>query len=374
MHILVSLPLDEPVPEDLLLANIRSGLGGAGKDCDAFAFPEMKSESMDALFDAEERLKSLDGLVQDAIRKYLPVYLAAHPKGAAETAILGKTFDHYLKSFKWDGGKYPLEIKLGELLGVMEQEVSFIVDAFTEKNRQYSEELKRQKPEPKKAASIRTLDINAIAYRAENQLHNSFLKKYYIGVKEKLREKDLQALGGVDGLFIESRVLVSKCFDGEIYAVLGRIDTEEQLVRELEAKGYCVRQEAASAEAYQRACAEAEAGSARLAKAEQALRQVVSGNIQKLYVVFFHVSYLGLYVESILRFGPPAVFCFFILGGKSRHWLLEKWKKIAKTWKYSKRVVPVNPLLVRGSEHVYDFVYRELAEFDEGIDKAKSEP
>ncbi|KAI5192007.1 V-type H+-transporting ATPase subunit C [Nematocida sp. AWRm77] len=375
MHILVSLPLDEPVDASMLLENTRKGLGSSGKDCDAFFFPEMNSESMNAMFDAEERVASLEMLVQDALHKYLPIYIRAHADKASgiDVHILGKTFDHYLKSFKWDGARYPLGIKLGDLLSIMEQEVSFIVDAFIEKNKQRTEELKKQKPEKKKAESIRTIDINPIAYGEDAKIENSFLKMYYIGVKEKFREKDLQVLTETEGIFIESKTLVAKCFDGEVYSVLGRIDTEERVVKELESKGYCVRKEMSSAEEYRKTCGEEKERAVRLGRAEEALQKVVDGNIERLYVLFIHINYLGLYIESILRFGLPSLFCFFVLRGRSQHKLMDKWEKVSKTWKHSKRVVPVNTLFAHSREHMYDFVYRTIEEFQESVEKAKSD-
>ncbi|OAG31734.1 V-type H+-transporting ATPase subunit C [Nematocida displodere] len=366
MHILVSLPLDEPVEEDILLSNVRRGLGSSGKDCDSLALPGIESESIDCLFDAEERVSALETLAQDTIRKYLAAYNAISEAPVSDTQILGKTFDHFLKTFAWNSTKYPQSTKITDLLSSMEQELATAIEAYSEKNRMYlNEKKKKEALSRRRSGSIYDLDINTIAYKEGELTANSFFRKYYLGIREKLREKDVEKLESIEGLFVESRNCVFKGTDGEVYEILGRSGAKEEVLKDLEKQGYYVKEQAETYAEYLKLCEQDEEALVQFEQVRNAVFLLVSANLQKLYGLLVHTKHLGVYIESILRFGLPSTFCFFILEFKNQGKVLSKWKKLAKTWKYSKRVTTVDKKISSSSaESVYDFVYKIVAGFE----------
>lgn len=365
MHVLVSLPLDEPVEEDLLLANVRKGLGSSGKHCDALSPPPIEDESIDCLFEAEERVSTLENLVQDAIRRCISSCSDDENAVIADNIILGKTFDHFLKSFKWQTARYPLSIRVTELLSLMEQEISAAIQGHRKKSKEYEEEKKRKEEIRARASgSIYSADINKIAYRKSKEIVNSFFTNYYICVREKMRPRDIAVLQDVDGLFIETKECVYTGTDGEIYQVLGRAENPDAVLRDLEKLGYATKSPTCSREAYRKVLEEEKAIEEKCRAAQESLRLFVSGKLGGLYSLAVHAKHLGLYIESMLKFGPPSSFCFFVVEYKSLSKVLGKWRNIAKTWKYSSRLEAASkhphPF---GHEQVYAFAYRTIDDF-----------
>jgi len=371
MHILVALPLDTLVDKELVLSCVRKELGSCGHACTMFMLPEIQSGSIDSLFDAEERIRDLERLTQDAIKKHLSTYSELSSSRVTDHLVLNRSFDYFVKSFAWNEAKYPLTANITSLISSMEQEMGSLTEAYAKRHKQYAEELAAKETVEKKASgSMYDVDVNAAAYREEEEAISNFFKRYYIGVREKLKEKDVEALKHIDGLFIESRALVFRCIDGEIYEVLGRKDISDQITREIEGEGYCVKRYFRTREEYMGQHCEEEKCVCRFEEVKESMYKIVSSNAPKLYQILMHVNYLGLYIESILRFGTPATFGCFTVDFKYRAKILGKWKRVSKGWKYSRRVGAVEKELQYGeNEVVYDFVYRIVEDFEVPGDK-----
>ncbi|KAI5190269.1 V-type H+-transporting ATPase subunit C [Nematocida minor] len=373
MHIFVSFPLDDSANEDVILSNIRKGLGSVGKDCDLLTLPIIESESIDCLFDAEERVLALERLVEDVIRKYITSYTLINPAGITDTVVLGKSFDHFLKSFQWDSAKYPLSSRMSEILGSMEEEAMEAMDALKEKEAAYAEEKKRKEQitHSREDAQIYDVDIDAIEYSSDEEICAPFFKKYYIGVNEKLREKDIEALSEIDGLFIESRKLVKKCSDGEIYESLGRADIEEEIAKNIEECGFIVRKPQFTKEAYHQKKEKDEEIAQHIKEMESLFSEMIIGRLPRIHTLLLHVKHIGLYIESVLRYGLPSMFCVFILENKNMAKVMQKWKKLSASWKYSSRMsAGEKSSMSRSAESMYNFVYKTVGEFNlEKIDR-----
>ncbi|KAH9385464.1 V-type H+-transporting ATPase subunit C [Nematocida major] len=372
MHIFVSLPVDEPVSEDVLLFNVRKGLGSLGKDCDLLSLPKIESESIDCLFEAEERTITIERLLEDVIRKYHASYFALAGAALTDSVVLGKSFDHFLKSFTWDDAKYPLCCRMSELLGKMESEVSDSIDALKKKEKTYLDEKKRSASvaHPEVERKMHDVDLDEIVHTDNEVLCAPFLKKYYIGVYGKLRDRDVDALSKIDGLFIESGKLVEKCADGEIYVSLGRNDIEEEITQQVEKSGYIVRTPRLTKEQYLLKKEEQGEIAQQLKETECTYERLILGRLPRLYILLLHVKHIGLYIESVLRYGLPSSFCFFILENKSTAKVIQKWKKLAASWKYSDRLSAVEKTAIsKDNESLHDFVYKLIGCFN--LDKNK---
>ncbi|KAI5185279.1 V-type H+-transporting ATPase subunit C [Nematocida homosporus] len=378
MHILVSLPLDTPVEADILLANVRQGLGSVGKNCELLPLFTIEGESIDCLFECEERVSLLEELIQDCIKRYLVTGASLSKEPVSGLSLLGKTFDHFLKSFQWDRTAYPLSLKMSDLLLLLEQEAKTAVDLFREKDKQYTEQKKKMAAVNRVSISIYDVDINKVAYdqEKEEQASSSFFDKYYVCVRDKFREKDAVALEKVEGLFIESRQLVAKCTDGEVYEVLGQHTAPEQVYKAIETAGYYTKRPSLTREEYLAQVAQEKDVEADFLRVEDSVRAMVRGKTPRLFLLLVHVKVLALYIESLLRFGFPGTFGFFIVEAPAVQKVLSKWKRVGKAWKYSKRVQSAESAhLVGESEPIYDFVYRVVDISDKDpIREEKNEP
>ncbi|KAI5180902.1 V-type H+-transporting ATPase subunit C [Nematocida sp. AWRm80] len=366
MHILVAFPLDDATEQDILLANVRKGLGSSGKDCDLLPSPALESEPIDCLFDAEERLCSLESIVQDTIKKYRTSYRLMHQTDLVDTHILGKTFDHFIKSFQWDSSKYPLGTRMNNLLSQMEEEVKDAIEAHKSKDNSYSEEKRKKEAlQRKNTGLISDLDINHYLYKHKPEdVSNTFFKKYYVGVRDRLKEKDISALSQINKLFIESRTLLEKCKDGELYEILGSIEDEEEITKEIEFLGYLVKRQTIPVEEYSKQEEEEEQSLLRISEIEEIFTRMILARLQQLYSLLIHVKQLGLNIEAILRFGLPSTFCVFVVEYRSLSKILEKWKKISKSWKHSNRLTQVSKeILTEENEPVFDFIYKTIDDF-----------
>ncbi|KAI5170630.1 V-type H+-transporting ATPase subunit C [Nematocida sp. LUAm3] len=366
MHILVSLPVDEEVEEDLLLRNVRKGLGSVGGNCSSLPLLEMKSDSIDCLFDSEERILSLEALVQDIVRNHLHVYSEISRERLTDTFVLGKTFDHFLKTFQWSNSLYPLSMNMMDLLTLLEQEAGSYAALFNEKNKQYLDMKKKSEILRREIDSIYTVDVNALAYREDKvPVPNHFFQGYYLGVKEKLRDKDLLQLEEIEGLFVESRVPVAKGKDGEIYEIFGRSEGVSDIMEEIEKKGFWVRVPSCTEKEFRKRKEEEKEVLMHFEEVKSSVIEMVNGCIQRVFVLLVHIKYLALYIESLLRFGLPTTFRFFVVEIGSLSKCLSKWKRLTKTWKYSKRITETNKILLSGeNERIYDFVYRVIYGFN----------
>lgn len=363
MHIFVSLPLDGLVGEDVILSNVRKGLGSLGKDCDLLTIPTIESESIDCLFDAEERVLALDKLLEDVMRRYIASYSALSSEPIDETVILGKTFDHFIKSFRWDSVKYPLSSKMSFILERIEEEVMEYIDALKEKDSAWSEEVKKRDTVLNKKEDIHMydVDIDALEYNKEEKVDVPFFKKYYIGVHEKLREKEIETLSKIEGLFIESRKLVQKCIDGEIYEALGQIDIEKEITHKIEQSGFIVKKHKYTEEEYRKKKEADQEIEEQIKTIEVSYREMIQGRLPRIHTLLLHVKHIGLYIESVLRYGLPSMFCVFIMENKNMGKVLHKWKKISATWRYSSRMSNSDKSAPpHNSKSGYDFVYKTV--------------
>lgn len=360
MHVFVSLPLDARVEEDVLLANIRKGLGPSGKNCDTFFLPPIEPGSIDSLFDAEEKATCLEALLGGICRSYFSVHAEISSTPLSSTGVLGKSFDHFVKSFKWQTDMYPPSASMLQVLGSIKEEADMLLEQFKEKSKQHAEDKKRASFYFTDNASIYTADISAVAYSGEPS-NTPFLSKYYIGIRDSLKEKDIKQLDQAEGIFVESLKPVIECQDGAIYEVLGKSKSPEKVHKQIEALGYCVRVPMESLKAYQQHLAYGNKARRDLARTEEKFLLMISGRLQRLIILMLHTNYLSLYIESILRFGLPASFVFCVMETSSADKALPKWRRLVQSWKYSKRVSrPNKPLAGKRSEAEYEFVYRVM--------------
>ncbi|KAI5159675.1 V-type H+-transporting ATPase subunit C [Nematocida ausubeli] len=366
MHIFVSFPVDEHANEEFLLLNVRKGLGSLGKDCDLLTFPKMESDSIDCLFDSEERIVAIENLLEDIIRKYSVSYHALTGRILVDSIVLGKSFDHFLKSFQWDCVKYPLTLKTPELLSIIESEMMEAMEALKEKEKIYAEEKKQHAQKTTAKPRMHDVDIDELEHMSTSEeACASFFKKYYIGVYDRLRDRDIEILSTINGLFIESGKLVQTCEDGEIYESLGRCDCEEEIMRSLEANGYISRKSKLTKEQYMHQKEERKESAVHLKETECEYERLILGRLPSLYTLFIHIKHLSLYIESVLRYGLPCTFCFFTLESKHGGKMIQKWKKLAATWKYSKRMAVVEKTSIsEGNEALHDFVYKMIGDFN----------
>lgn len=366
MHIFVSLPVDESVGEDILLSNVRKGLGSLGKDCDLVSLPKIENESIDCLFDSEERVLAIEHLLEDVIRKYSTSYASLSLAQLTDSVVLGKSFDHFLKSFKWDNLKYPLSAKMSDLLQSMENEIMDAMETLKEKESTYNEEKRRSNMSSLgEQNGIYETDIDELVHGDKEEMCAPFLKKYYIGVHEKLREKDIETLSSIDGLFIESGKLVKSCPDGEIYESLGRSDIEEEITKEIEKNGYIVRKPRFTEEEYLQQKREEGEVVEHLKETESEFERLILGRLPRLYTLLLHVKHISLYIESVLRYGLPSTFCFFIVENKNTAKVIQKWKKLSASWKYSKRLSAVEKTSIsEDNASLHDFVYKMIGDFN----------
>ncbi|OAG30610.1 V-type H+-transporting ATPase subunit C [Nematocida sp. ERTm5] len=366
MHIFVSFPVDEEVSDELILSNVRKGLGSLGKDCDLLSFPKIESDSIDCLFDSEERILTIENLLEDIIRKYNTTYHALTQKVLVDTDVLGRGFDHFLKSFSWDSIKYPLTLKMPELLSIIENEIMEAIEALKEKEKTYTDEKKHRAETASIVCRMYDADIDEIEHMTvDDEACGPFFKRYYIGVYDKLRDKDIETLSSINGLFIESGKMVKKCDDGEIYQSLGRNDCEEDIIKSLEEHGFIAAQPKYTKEEYLRQKEEEKESAAHLMETECEYERLILGRLPSLYTLLLHVKHLGLYIESVLRYGLPATFCFFTLESKHGNKVIHKWKKLAASWKYSNRIAAVEKTTIsEDNAALHDFVYKMIGDFN----------
>lgn len=363
MHIFVSFPLDDLVSENAILSNVRKGLGSLGKDCDLLTLPTIENESIDCLFDAEERVLALERLLEDVMHKYIAAYETLTPEPISDTVLFGKTFDHFIKSFRWDSIKYPLSSKMSSILGRMEEEVAESIEALKSKESISAEEIKKKEAISNKTEDLHIydVDIDELEYEEKEKVSTPFFKKYYIGVLGKLREKEIETLSEIEGLFIESRALVKKCADGEIYEALGKIDMEKELINTIEKNGFIVKKHKYSEEEYRKNKEKKEEVEAHIKEIETSFKEMIQGRLSRMHTLLLHVKHIGLYIESVLRYGLPSMFCIFIMENRNMVKVMQKWKKIASTWKYSNRISSSEKTPAgKSSKSGYDFVYKTV--------------
>jgi V-type H+-transporting ATPase subunit C len=372
MHIIVSLPLDKEERKDVVLGNVRKGLGSVGRDCDLLDIPSLETDTIDNLFEAEEKTKLVGPLAQETIRKFLEEAKAIGGIELEERAVLGRTFDHYIKTFQWDNITYSRKEKIGEMIKMMEEEIKIIASYYDEKIKTYAEQKRRRGlVEKKTSGNIYEIDINGLVHSGpageeEGQATTTLLRRYYIVVPEAMRAPILQKLSEVDGLFMEARHAVYKTEDGEIIEMLGKSSLGDSLEEALAKEGIKMRVPFSSPEEYRQAL---EADKKVVEKYEDlklSMLSFIKMHLSILFKILLHVQVLSLYIESILRFGLPASFCFFVTRlDRDKERVLSNWKRVVRHWDYSERVIKVSKMFREdsGETPLQDFVYSFVKNF-----------
>lgn len=370
MHAIVSLPYDGGDGKDAVLGNVRKGLGQMGKECDMIDLPALSVDTIDNLFEAEEKIKGVEPLVQDTIRRFIEEYRRIEAKEMSERAVLGKMFDHYIKTFKWDGVTYNRKGKISEIIQMMEEEVSLIQNYYAEKIKTYNEQKKQKDAVDKKVhGSVYDLDISRLVYaghEGEEPVKTTLVKRYYIVVPGELGGAMLEKLSEVPGLFIEARTPIYRSGEGEIFEVVGKAGLEEELANQLGQEGIRLRTPCSTAEEYKASLEADKKVLDRYEDLRHSMVSFISMHLTVLFKILLHAKVLSLYIESILRFGLPASFCFFVSRiDRDRAKVFSHWSRVSKHWKYSARVVRVNKMVNEDTEFLplYDFVYCLIRNF-----------
>lgn len=366
MHLIVSLPLDKPERKDIILCNVRQGLGSLGKSCDMLVVPALENGTIDSLFEAEESAKRVDALVQDTIKKFMAEAKAIEGRALEEREIFGKAFDHYVKTFQWDNVSYNQRDRIGEIIQAMEEEVKGVLAYYAEKIKTYGEQKKASSHiERKKHGSIYEVDINGIVYAhsggaQDDPMQTKLIKKYYLVVPEGTKAAVEDKLSETDGLFMETRHSLYASSDGEIIGVLGKAALAEDLDAHFAREGIVAKMPLGTREEHEELEEKDRKVLEKYEDCRLSILSFIKMHLPLMFKALLHIKILSLHIESILRFGPPSTFCFFVTTiCKEREKALQRWKRIAKHWRYSGRVVNVGKVFRSEGENqdMHDFVY-----------------
>jgi V-type H+-transporting ATPase subunit C len=368
MHLVVSLPYDGDGERGAILTNVRRGLGSAGRDCNLLEMPPLSIDTIDNLFDAEEKIKTCEPLVQDTIKKFIEEHerIAGQPIG--ERTVLGKTFDHYIKAFSWDPVAYNTKRKVVDIARLIEDEINITLGYYTEKIKSFGEaKKKKEEIERKKDGTIYEVDINRLVHNTQHEeIKTALVEKYYLVVPGGVTREIAEKLMGTSGLFIEARSVVYKSPEGEIVEVVGKRGIGPGLEAELSAEGIKLKSPLETREEYLASLEQDKVALAKYEDLKLAMLSFIGMQLTALFKTLMHVKILSLFVESILRFGLPATFFFFVSNveadlGKA----LSHWKKVSKRWEYSARIMRVSKIFRDSTEMLplHDFVYTAIRDF-----------
>lgn len=144
-YLLVSLPTNIALANDHdeALTAMRSAVGMDNATTVPFKIPEFKIGTLDALVQQADELSKLEsacegvvGKVGDSLRTILE---GDEEKISQSKTVNDKPLDQYLRSFNWNKVKYRADKPLGELISMLQKEVTSIDNDVKNKYNQYNQ-------------------------------------------------------------------------------------------------------------------------------------------------------------------------------------------------------------------------------------------
>ncbi|TBT96940.1 subunit C of V-type proton ATPase, partial [Hamiltosporidium magnivora] len=339
MYLFIGLPydFDEECNSESLLREIRHL---TKSETEIISLPRFRFSSLEFMMKHVEDLDKLEIQTTETffiILKNVKNKLQPEKKEFGEIYINDSTIDFYIKKFKWSSDRYDDESLLKEILESLHDSYKTLKNSYLQKTQNYEKIVKEyEKMNRETKGNLKEMNISGLINYEEPE--TQFIKKFYVVVNKSDEKEFLSLLRNIEFIHFDSISVIVSDNDYILFSFVGIKSKENEIKKKIQEKGYFLKNH-------------------DLKKGEYEKRQEINNKISKdyeitsnnykislnslfveIFILMIHIKYLKVYMECVLRYGIPCNYVYFVCWNKFDDYLFNKWKKVIKNWRFSKRI------------------------------------
>ncbi|ODV81167.1 vacuolar ATP synthase subunit C (V-ATPase C subunit) [Suhomyces tanzawaensis NRRL Y-17324] len=295
---------------------IEKTLNGGKSPVNKINFPEFQSGTLDSLVQESEELAKIDGQLQGSVSKVVDI-LSSVTENASNTRIVGsKSATAYLESFQWNTTKYRLDKPIKDLVSLISNE-AFTLDNDVRSAYQSYQTAKSnfQAADRKKNGDLSIKSLHEIVRPEQFVLDSEHLTTVLIAVPKTLIgdfEKTYETL--TQFVIPRSAEVIATDAEYSLYTVtLFKKYQQEFNTAAREHKWHPRTDFVYSEETLNNLRKEFDLTKATESKSKNDLIRLAKTAYSDIFAAWFHIKAIRIYVESVLRYGLPPHFDYFLI-------------------------------------------------------------
>lgn len=314
---LIAVPNDGDAEN--LLPNLRQKLEYARAlprtSISDLAVPQLKAGTLDDLLTISEELPKIDGFFTSAVAKIVETLrnlLNNDPTRLEQHTLVNEQLcdDYILKGWRWNTGKYGINRSLKDIVDTLNKEMTSIDGVMKAKLNSYNlakGQLVQMQRKRTGNLSVRTL--NDVVKRDDFVVDSEYLETLLVAVP-KMQTKDWeQKYERLASMVVpRSSSKIAADDDFALYSVTIFKRVHDEFAQKLRENKYILRDFTFDEEALEKQ--QKELASSEVSEKElwKELLTLSRTNFSEAFQAFVHLKVVRLFVESVLRYGPPADF------------------------------------------------------------------
>lgn len=313
-YVIIAAPPDPSLEDtvDKLKFKIQTAKADAG-DVFPINLPAFKVPTLDQLVSLSDEISKLEPFVDgvasklaDNLRNLLNNDLE---QWRVNLTISDQSIDSFVKSFKWNTGKYRIENKtIKELMESVVSDVTSIDQAMKSKMSNYAQlKSTMQNIQRKQSGNLAVKSLIDIVHKEDMVLDSEYMQTLFVAIPKNLVQSWLNSYETLSELVVpRSSKFIAEDEEYELWSVTVFKKKLEEFSNSAREKKFIVREFVWDAVAI----AKEKKQVAEIASSERehwtVLLRLTKTNFGEVYTCYFHLKVLRVFIESILRYGLPA--------------------------------------------------------------------
>ncbi|KAK2761547.1 Vacuolar ATP synthase subunit C [Arachnomyces sp. PD_36] len=312
-YILISLPssITPSHHRDDALEKITSTISVDQDAVTSFPIPEFKIGTLDALVHQADELTRLEGLCEAVVGKVgdsLKTILEGDEAQIERMKTVNdKPVDNYLRSFSWNKVKYRADKPLGELIDLLQKEVSSIDNDVRVKHNQYSQvQSTLSALERRQKGNLATKSLTAVVDPKILVQDSEYLETHLVAVPPQNAKEFLKTYETLSPMVVpRSSILVASDSEFNLYAVTTFKKHSVEFVHKCREHKWTPRDYKYVEGGKEEERKEVDRVSADAKKLWGETLRMGRTGWSEAVMIWIHVLVLRVFVETVLRYGLP---------------------------------------------------------------------
>jgi len=312
-YLLVALPTSISRSHDAseALAKIRGVIPSDADSVSSFPIPEFKIGTLDALVMQADELAKLDANVEGAVNKVVDVLRHIVPGQENGHKLVGeKPVEKYLENFQWNKVKYRADKSIGETVAALQREV-VALDADIKAAYGSYQNIKSLliNVQRRTTGNLTTRSLAPLLHKSDFVADSEYLETLLIVVPKNLQKEWLHSYEQLAPMVVprSSQLLIEEA-DYLLYNVTLFRKHAVEFAQKARAAKFTPRDFTWTDDAAEQDAAEARDLEKQERRLFNEVIRLARTGYSDLFAAWIHVKALGVFVESVLRYGLPLEF------------------------------------------------------------------
>ncbi|PVG04830.1 putative VMA5-H+-ATPase V1 domain 42 kd subunit, vacuolar [Serendipita vermifera] len=278
------------------------------------AVPTLKAGTLDDLLTLSEELPKLDSFFTSAVAKIVDTLRNLNNNDPARLekhiVVNEQPTDHYLKTWQWNAGKYGVNRSLKDIIDTLSKEMTSIDNVMKAKLNSYNlAKGQLVQIQRKKNGNLSVRTLNDIVKKDDFVTDSEYLETLLVAVP-KLQSKDWeQKYERLTSMVVpRSSKKIAADDDFTLYSVTIFKRVHDDFAQKARENKYILRDFTFDEQALDKQRQELAASEVSEKELWKELLTLSRTNFSEAFQALVHLKVVRLFVESVLRYGPPANF------------------------------------------------------------------